>query len=77
MRHVLPAVEVITAPLDIADLAAGERGLAPSPTCPLCHTVDHTITGEVLVAGGAWRCGRCGQMWDAERLATAAAYAAS
>jgi transposase-like protein len=48
---------------------------SPSPTCPLCHTPDHTITGDALTAGAAWRCARCGQTWSAERLATAAAYA--
>jgi hypothetical protein len=47
----------------------------PSPTCPLCHTMDTTITSDALAAGGTWRCIRCGQMWSADRLATAAAYA--
>lgn len=46
----------------------------PSPTCPLCHTVDHTITSEALASGGSWTCARCGQGWDAARLATVAAY---
>jgi transposase-like protein len=51
--------------------------ITPSPTCPLCHTVDTTITNAALAAGGTWRCTRCGQMWSADRLATAAAYARS
>jgi hypothetical protein len=37
--------------------------------CPLCHT---TQTGNT---GGAWRCVRCGQHWNAERLAAVAGYA--
>ena len=46
-----------------------------SPTCPLCHTVDRTITSDALRAGAEWACTRCGQTWTAARLATAAAYA--
>jgi ribosomal protein L37AE/L43A len=42
-------------------------------TCPLCHT---PTSRDAIGAGGDWRCGRCGQRWDATRLATVAAYAA-
>lgn len=45
-----------------------------TPTCPLCHTVDEAITTAALLEGGYWRCTRCGQMWDALRLQTAASY---
>jgi ribosomal protein L37AE/L43A len=51
--------------------------LAVSPTCPLCHTRDHTIASDALAAGAFWTCTRCGQRWTAARLATAAAYARS
>ena len=44
-------------------------------TCPSCHTVDASMTNGALAGGGDWYCGRCGQRWDAVRLATAAAYA--
>ena len=44
-------------------------------TCPSCHTVDGGMTNAALGAGADWHCGRCGQRWDALRLATAAAYA--
>ena len=43
-------------------------------TCPLCHTLDPTMTSEALLQGVAWSCRRCGQKWDAARMATAAAY---
>jgi len=43
-------------------------------TCPRCHTVDTALTNASLDAGGAWRCARCGQSWDKNRLATVAAY---
>jgi len=60
---------------EIAVKRPQEAEVLPSPTCPLCHTLDHTITNADLAAGAAWRCARCGQTWSAERLATAAAYA--
>lgn len=44
-------------------------------TCPMCHT-SATLSLSALEAGGDWRCVRCGQRWDARRLATVAAYAA-
>ena len=50
-------------------------GVASLPTCPLCHTVDHTVTPAALAIGASWSCLRCSQRWDAARLATAAAYA--
>lgn len=43
-------------------------------TCPSCHTVDATLTNVAVSEGADWHCGRCGQRWDARRLATAAAY---
>ena len=45
-------------------------------SCPLCHTTHPSLTRDALEAGGDWRCTRCGQRWDARRLATVAAYAA-
>jgi transcription elongation factor Elf1 len=44
-------------------------------TCPSCHTEDPTMTNVAVGAGADWHCGRCGQRWDAVRLATVAAYA--
>lgn len=44
-------------------------------TCLLCHTINAAMTREQLAAGAYWRCRCCGQMWDAGRLATVAAYA--
>lgn len=46
-----------------------------SPTCPLCHTLDQTVTSDSLAAGASWACTRCGQTWSATRLEKAAAYA--
>jgi predicted Zn finger-like uncharacterized protein len=45
-------------------------------TCPMCRTVDATVTNDAVSKGADWRCGRCGQRWDALRLAKAADYAA-
>jgi hypothetical protein len=41
-------------------------------TCILCHTIDHAVSEAALAAGGGWKCARCGQRWDAARLAAAA-----
>jgi hypothetical protein len=41
----------------------------------MCQT-SSTLFQSALEAGGAWRCVRCGQHWDAERLVAVAAYAA-
>ena len=55
---------------------APEPVLVGSPiSCPLCHTVNSTMTEEALTKGSSWRCPRCGQTWDAHRLAAVAAYA--
>ena len=46
-----------------------------SSACPLCHTVDDTVSLEMLRKGSWWRCVVCDQIWSATRLETAAAYA--
>ena len=43
-------------------------------TCLLCHTVDAAMTQGGLDNGTYWRCQRCGQMWDAQRIAAANEY---
>ena len=45
-----------------------------SATCALCHTVNHSVTQESMMAGERWSCARCGQKWTAARLETATAY---
>jgi transposase len=55
---------------------APEPPLVGSPiSCPLCHTVNPTMTDDALATGAYWVCTRCGQTWDAHRLAAVAAYA--
>ena len=44
-------------------------------TCPLCHAKRVASTQEPLETDEDWRCARCGQRWDAPRLAAVAAYA--
>jgi predicted Zn finger-like uncharacterized protein len=46
-------------------------------TCPFCHTRNMSLSNDALATGAWWRCPRCGQRWDARRLAAVAAYAAS
>jgi len=57
-------------------LADVEPVVQRDATCPLCHTTDASLSNDALATGEGWRCTRCGQPWDARRLATAAAYAA-
>ena len=52
-----------------------EQDILRPATCPLCHT-SATLAQSAVEAGGDWRCARCGQRWDAARLAAVAAYAA-
>ena len=43
--------------------------------CPMCHTPT-SVTRNAIEAGGEWRCVRCGQHWDASRLAASTRYTA-
>ena len=52
-----------------------EQDVLRFATCPMCHT-PASLTPSALAAGEDWQCVRCGQHWDAARLAAAAAYAA-
>ena len=58
-----------------AVLLDGEPDIVRLATCPMCHT-SATLSLSALEDGGEWQCVRCGQHWDAARLATVAAYAA-
>jgi hypothetical protein len=53
-----------------------DAGEQRAGTCLLCHAVDASVTWSGLAAGQYWRCAICGQMWDGQRLAAAANYAA-
>lgn len=53
----------------------GEPGQTTSLDCRLCGTPKSHVTTRAL-SGDAWQCGRCGQRWDARRLATVRAYEA-
>ena len=65
----------ISRPSATVALLDDEPDVVPPATCPMCHT-SVSLTQSALDAGGAWRCVRCGQNWDAARLSTVAAYAA-
>jgi transposase len=41
----------------------------------MCHTLRSAV-GSAGDGSGAWRCTRCGQQWDADRVLAVAAYAA-
>jgi transposase len=48
--------------------------MTPTIACPLCHQTGPVLVDEVLPQV-RWKCTRCGQHWDADRLAAVAAYA--
>ena len=56
----------------LPEMPARMQGLV---SCPLCHTSHPSLTHEALESGIDWPCARCGQRWDARRLAAVAAYA--
>jgi predicted Zn finger-like uncharacterized protein len=62
-------------PTGPAALLDDEKDVVLPATCPMCHT-RASLTHDEIEAGGSWRCVRCGQHWDAERLAAVARYAA-
>ena len=58
-----------------AVLLHDEHDIFRFATCPMCHT-SASLSHSAREAGGGWRCVRCGQHWDAARLAAVSAYAA-
>ena len=68
MAHSSSPLHTTAALLDV------EPDVVRYATCPMCHAAT-SLTQDAIDAGGDWRCGRCGQHWDAVRLATVAAYA--
>lgn len=65
----------VSRPDATAALLDDEQDVLRSRTCPMCHT-SAMLSQNALDAGGVWRCVRCGQHWDAARVAAVAAYAA-
>ena len=56
-------------------VADEEQGVLRCAACPMCHTPT-SVTRNAIEAGGEWRCVRCGQHWDASRLAASTRYTA-
>ena len=52
--------------------------LPPDPVglakCPSCQTEDPSVMNIAVSAGADWQCSRCGSRWNANRVATVAAY---
>jgi hypothetical protein len=67
MTPLSPRSQVTTA---VLDKESGDSPLA----CPMCHTPT-SLTHAAVDAGADWRCVRCGQHFDAARLAAMSAYA--
>jgi transposase-like protein len=47
----------------------------PAPkVCPACRSTDLTTTGKKATAMSYWRCLKCGEVWNQERLGGGARY---
>ena len=57
-----------------AVLLDDDQDIVRPAICPMCHT-SAALSQSALETGSGWRCVRCGQHWDAARLAAVAAYA--
>jgi hypothetical protein len=68
-------VKTVSGPIErgsaSTDVTADPEGFAG---CPTCHLLDGTMTNATLATGGAWRCRRCGQLWDKGRIAIVVAH---
>ena len=54
--------------------AASEDGKSATPSnCPACRSADVTTTSKVANAASYWRCQKCGEVWNVERLRAASA----
>ena len=73
-REVVSMVHSLSPSPTSSTLLDDEADLVGSVTCPMCHA-DASMTRSALAAGGAFRCVRCGQHWDARRLTAVAGYA--
>jgi len=65
-----------SSPQKITVLVTVEPDVSGPVTCPMCHTTHSSLTADALKVGTDWLCARCGQRWDATRLATVGAYGA-
>ena len=62
--------------IDGTAAVCGNEKLSQRAVCPGCHTPHPSLTHQGLAGGVGWQCVRCGERWDARRLAAVAAYAA-
>lgn len=53
--------------------ASPERPVPATP-CPACGSRDVHTTSKTVNASTYWRCGTCGEIWNAERRQTADPY---
>jgi hypothetical protein len=65
----------VPAPRAAAALIDDEPDVLAAATCPMCQTRS-SLSHTGVESGSAWRCVRCGQQWEANRLAAVAGYAA-
>ncbi|MCA1560585.1 MAG: hypothetical protein LC804_10080 [Acidobacteria bacterium] len=59
MRDVLPPAKAVVG--------------APS-VCPFCRSTDLKTTSKIIDSSTYWRCGTCGEVWNAARRQEASRY---
>jgi ribosomal protein L37AE/L43A len=67
-----PLLQLVQKPQAVFEI---EPDVPQGARCPSCHTTRAGLVDDAGAAGD-WQCVRCGQHWDAARLAAVAAYAA-
>jgi ribosomal protein L37AE/L43A len=70
--HMTSPLQLVQTPRAVFEI---EPDVPHGASCPSCHTARAGLVDDAGAGGGEWQCVRCGQHWDAARLAAVAAYA--
>jgi hypothetical protein len=52
---------------NVTNPSAPEAHASAPSACPACASTDLTTTAKTIDASTYWRCGRCGEVWNAAR----------
>ena len=47
---------------------ATAEAVPPPKACPVCRSIELTTTGKKATVTSYWRCLKCGEVWNQERL---------
>lgn len=51
-----------------------QDNVQPPATCPVCRSKELTTTSKTVTTASYWRCLKCGEVWNAERLEAGSRY---